>query len=82
VAGAVVAAAALAVLAPIGARDAKVREGIHALDALQVHAAAETAIAAIGTAEGHEFLAPETQTAATAVTGVHFEFGFVDELHD
>jgi hypothetical protein len=48
----------------------------------QVNAAAETAIAAVGTAEGRGFLAPETHAAATAVTGVHFEFGFVDELHD
>jgi hypothetical protein len=55
VAGAVVAAAALAVLTPIGSRDAKVRQRVHALDGFQVHAAAEAAVAAVGAAEGTNF---------------------------
>ena len=67
--------------ASVGARNAKVGERVHALDGFQVHAAAETAIAAVGAAEGHEFLAPETDAAAAAVAGLHLEFGFVDEFH-
>ncbi len=79
--GAVVAAAALAVLALVGARNAKVGEGIHALHGPQVHAAAEAAVAAVGTAEGHELLAAKAHAAAAAVAGLHLEFGFVDEFH-
>ena len=59
----------------------KSAEGVHALDGLQVHAAAEAAVAAIGTTERHEFLAPETDAAAAAIAGLHLEFGFVDEFH-
>ena len=65
----------------IGARDAKVRERVHALDRLQVDAAAEAAVAAVGAAERHEFLAPEAHAAAAAVAGLHLDFGFVDEFH-
>ena len=54
---------------------------VHALDSLQVHAAAQAPVAAIRTAEGHEFFAPEAHAAAPAVAGMHFEFGFVDEFH-
>jgi len=63
-AGAIVAAAALAVLATVGAGNAKVSQGIHALDRFQIDAPAEAAIAAIGPAEGYGFLAPETHAAA------------------
>ena len=47
----------------------------------QVHAAAEPAIAAIGTAEGHKLFTPKTDAAAAAVAGLDLEFGFVDEFH-
>ncbi len=80
--GAVIAAAALAVLALVGARNAKVGQRVHALDGFQVNAAAKTAVAAVGAAEGHEFFAPETHAAAAAVAGLHLEFGFIDEFHD
>ena len=82
VTGAVIAAAALAILAPIGARNTKVRKRVHALDRFQVNTAAETAVAAVGAAEGHELFAPETHAAAAAVAGLHLEFGFVDKFHD
>ena len=78
---AIVAAAALAVLTPVGSGDAKVRERVHPLDRLQVDAAAESAVAAVGSSEGHELLAPETHAAAAAVAGLNLELGFVDELH-
>ena len=81
VARAVVAAAALAVLGLEGARNAKIREGVHALDGSQIHAAAQSAVATIGAAEGHELLAPEAHAAAAAVAGLHLELGFVDEFH-
>src|SRR5580658_1171678 len=79
--GAVVAAAALAVLTAVGARDAKIRQGVHALHGLQIDAAAQTAVTAIGAAEGHEFLAAKAHAAAAAVAGLDLEFGFVDEFH-
>ena len=79
--GAVVAAAALPVLPLVGARDPKIGERVHALDRLQVHAAAEPAVAAVRSAEGHELFAPEAHAAAAAVAALHLEFGFVDEFH-
>ena len=82
VTGAIVAAAALAILTPIGARNPKVRQRIHALDRFEVHAAAQPPVAAIGTAEGNEFLAPKADAAAPAVAGLHLQFGFVDEFHE
>src|SRR5580704_12897210 len=54
VAGAVVTAAALAVLSAIGFGNAKIGEGIHAFDGLQIHAAAESAVAAVRAPKGHE----------------------------
>src|SRR5260370_16402296 len=80
--GAGVTPPALTVLAPIGSRYAKVRQGIHPLDGSQVHAAAEAAVAAVGTPERHELLAPETDAAAAAITGLYLQFGFVDEFHE
>jgi hypothetical protein len=79
--GAIVAATALAILAAIGAGNAKVRQGVHALGGFQVDATAEAAIAAIRAAERHGFLPPETHAAAAAIAGLHFQLGFVDEFH-
>src|SRR5260370_23863367 len=79
--GAGVTPPAIAVLAPIGSRYAKVRQGVHPLDGSQVHAAAEAAVAAVGPPERHELLAPETDAAAAAVAGLYLECRFVDEFH-
>ena len=68
---AIVAAAALAVLTFIGSRDAEVRQGVHALDRLEVNAAAQAAVAAVRAAKGNEFLAPKADAAAAAVAGLH-----------
>src|SRR5258708_15588814 len=81
VTGAVIPAAAFAILTLIGARNAEIRQRVHALDRLQIDAAAETAVAAVGAAEGHEFFPTETHAAAAAVAGLHLELGFVDEFH-
>ena len=80
-AGTIVAAAAFPVLTSIGPRDAKVRQRVHALDGPQVHATAEAAVTAVGTAEGNEFLATKAHAAAATVTRVNLELGFVDEFH-
>src|SRR5260370_38069244 len=79
--GAGVTPPALTVLAPIGSRYAKVRQGIHPLDGSQVHAAAEAAVAAVGPPERHELLAPETDAAAAAIAGLYLECPFVDEFN-
>ena len=79
--GAVVAAAALAVLAPIGARYAKVSQRVHALDSFQVNAAAKTPVAAVRAAEGHGLFAAKTHTTAAAVAGLNLELGFIDKFH-
>jgi hypothetical protein len=39
------------------------------------------AVAAIRTTERHEFLAPETHTAATAIPGLDLDACFIDEFH-
>ncbi|MGC2636161.1 MAG: hypothetical protein WA294_03215 [Acidobacteriaceae bacterium] len=38
-----------------------------------------TTIAAGGSAAGHEFFAPESHAAITAVTGFYAYFGFIDK---
>jgi len=81
VASTIVAAAALAVLTSVGARDPEIGERVHAFDRFQVDAAAEAAVAAVGSTKGHEFFAPKTHAAAAAVAGLHFKLGFVDEFH-
>ena len=80
-AGAVVAAARLARLRLEIALDTEVRERVDALGRAQPDAAAETAVTAVRAAERHELLAPETQAAAAAVTGLHAHLGFIDEFH-
>ena len=50
--------------------------------ASQIHASAESAVAPVGAAEGHELLAPKADTAAPAVAGLHLDLGFVDEFHE
>jgi hypothetical protein len=45
----------------------------------QEDAAAVAAIAAARPAPGHKLLAPERDTAMTAVAGLHRDFGFVNE---
>src|SRR5271167_3944115 len=81
VSGAIVAAAAFAVLTLVGAGDAKVSQRVHALNGAQIHAAAQAAAAAVRTTERNEFLTPEAHTAAATVARLHVEFGFVDEFH-
>ena len=46
------------------------------------HAAAAPAVAAVGAAARHEFFAAETDRAVAAASGRHFDFGFVDKLHN
>jgi hypothetical protein len=43
--------------------------------------AAATAITAVRTAEGDEFLAPEAGNAIAAVAGFNPNIGFIDEFH-
>ena len=80
--GAIVAAAALAVLAFVGAGNAKIGESIHALDGFEVDAAAKPPVTPVGTAERRELLAAEAHATATAVARRYFQLGFVDEFHD
>jgi hypothetical protein len=47
----------------------------------QIDASAFTPVAAIRTAERHEFLTTKTSAAAAAVAGLYLTFGFVDEFH-
>ena len=44
--------------------------------------AAIAAISSVGTSTGDEFLPPEAGDAVSALTGMHFDDGFVDEFHD
>ncbi len=39
------------------------------------------AVAAVGTAPGNEFFAPERNAAATAVAGFDFDFNLIDKFH-
>ena len=72
VARATVAAATLAVLTSVGARDPKVRQGVHPFDSFQIHAAAQTAVTAVGTAEGHAFFAPKAHAAPATIARLDF----------
>src|SRR5690606_10320778 len=76
--------AALTVLAPLGSKDAlvaKISEGVDALVGLQPDAAAIAAIAAVGTAARHVFLAAEAHRAVAAVAGNDLDHRFVYEFH-
>jgi len=44
-------------------------------------AATAAAVAAVGAAAWHVFLAPEMRRAVAALAGVHFDFRFIDEFH-
>src|SRR6185312_2498954 len=79
--GHVPALAFLAVLGLIGAGVAEVRQGVQALGRFQEDAAAIPAVAAVRAAHGDELLAAEADDAVAAVTGDHFDGGFVYELH-
>ena len=79
---AVAAAAWLAVLGPECTLDPEIDQRVDAVAGAQRDAATQAAVAAVGAAEGHEFLAPETHAAAAAVAGLDLYACFVDEFHD
>src|SRR5690625_2584858 len=80
-AGALTPHAALATLSGETPRMAKIGQGIQAFVRLQPDIAASTAVAAVRTAFGHKFFAPETGAARSTIPG-HDSYGhFIDELH-
>src|SRR6185312_7926234 len=60
---------------------AEVDQRVQAFVGDQPHAATLAAVAAVGTTERNELLAPETGAPIAAVAGLHFDVGFVDEFH-
>ncbi len=81
-AGAIVAAAGIAVLAAESAFDAEVGQGVDARYGAQINAAAVAPVTAVRASQGHEFLATKTGAAPATVAGLDLHFGFVDEFHD
>src|SRR6185437_8716794 len=79
-AGAVRARAALAARRPEMLRVAEVDERIEAGDRLEHHVAA-LAVAAVGTAELDELLAPEADRAGAAGARADVDLGLVEEMH-
>ena len=75
------AAALLAVLGAVDAREAIVDQRVDVAVGNRPDAAAAPAVAARGPATRHEFLAPERGAAVPALAGVDFDFRFVDEFH-
>ena len=78
-AGAVGAHAVLAALGLVLGVVAEVDQGVVALGADHDDVAAAAAVAAGGTAAGHELLAPEGHAAVAAVAGFDANFCFIDE---
>ena len=60
---------------------AEVDQRVEVLVGLQPDVAAVATVAAVGTAERNELLAPETDGAVAAIAGGYGDFGFVDEFH-
>ena len=60
---------------------AEVRQGVQIPLRHQIDAAAVAAVAAVGAAEGHVFLAPEAQAYVAALAGLHANRRLVYELH-
>jgi hypothetical protein len=75
------AAADVAVLGAVDAREAVVDQGVDVAVGDRPDAAAAAAVAARGAAARHEFLAPERGAAVAALAGMHLDFRFVDEFH-
>ena len=78
---AVFAAAVFAALGAVAAGVAIVEQGVDVAVGDREDVAAMAAIAAIRSAEGDEFFAPERGDAVAAVASVHFDSGFVEEFH-
>ena len=66
----------------MNARVAVVDQGVDIAVSNGVNATAASAVAAVGTAKGHELLAPEAGDTVAAFAGVNLYGGFVDEFHD
>src|SRR5690606_40078026 len=79
--GAVGAAAVLAALGLVGARDTEIGQCGEAGIAYQPDAAAVAAVPAIGTAEGNVFLAAETDRAIPAIAGYYLDGRLINKLH-
>src|SRR5215831_19866981 len=60
---------------------AVVDQGVEAVDRLDNHIAALSAVATIGAAELDEFLAPERYAAVPARTRRNVDLGFIEEFH-
>jgi hypothetical protein len=57
----------------------QVEKGGYAGGDFENDAAAFAAVAAVGTASGNEFLAPEADTAVAAIAALHGDFYSIDE---
>ena len=75
------AAAVLAALRAVDAREAVVDQRVDVAVGDGVDAAAAAAVAAVGAAARHVLLAAERRDAVAAVAGDHLDGRFVDELH-
>ena len=58
-----------------------VDQRVEPIDAFGDDIAAASAVAAVGTAEFDEFLAPERHAAGAAVAGAHVNLGLIEEFH-
>ena len=76
------AAAVLAALRAMDAREAVVDQRVDVAIGDGEDAAAAAAVAAVGSAARHVLLAPERRGAVAAVAGDHLDVRFVDEFHD
>ena len=80
-AGAILPGAVAAASCPEVLPVAVVDQGIEPGHRFDHDVAAIAAVAAVGTAELDEFLAPERQAAVAAVAALHQDLGFVEEAH-
>ena len=75
------ATALLAVARFVAAGIAVVDQGVDVAIGHDIDVTASPAIAAVGAAEGDEFLATEADATAAAVAGGHIDGGFINEFH-
>ena len=72
----------LAVFGAVDAGEAVIHQRVDVAVGDGIDAAAASAVAAVGSAARHEFLAPEAGDAVAAFAGVDFDYCFVDEFHE
>jgi hypothetical protein len=69
------------VLSPIRLLDAEIGQRIDAGNGTQENVAATAAVTAVGTAQRHKFLAPETAAPPATIAGLHPQARLIDEFH-